>query len=279
MQAAIDLGITNIHVIVREEGVLAYTRLSTTQQPVLEQVEAVLTTLLKTGSKLERVAITGGQYRTLPARLHEIELVKIDEVTAIGRGGLALAHMDRALVASAGSGTAMVAARETAITHVTGSAVGGGTMQGLGRLLLNTADPLEIDRLALQGNANRADLTLIETVGGAVGRLPLDANAVNFGRLASKAIDLSLPDIAAALVRLIGQVIAVIAINAAHAEGLDTVVVTGHLVDLLSIRKVLIEVAGYYQADIRVPPQPGSGTALGALLCLAGDGQNVISFA
>ncbi len=268
MQAAIDLGITNIHVIVRQEGTLAYTRLLTTQRPVLEQVEGILTTLLKTGAPLERVAVTGGQYRTLPPRLDEIDLVKVNEVTAIGRGGLTLGGLDQALVASAGSGTAMVAARRTAITHVTGSAVGGGTMQGLGRLLLGTADPLEIDRLALQGDANQADLTLVETVGGAVGRLPVDANAVNFGRLASKAMDLSKPDVAAALVRLVGQVIAVIAINAAHAEGLETVVVTGHLVDPLAVRKVLNEVAGYYEADIRVPPQPGSGTALGALLCL-----------
>ncbi len=268
MQAAIDLGITNIHVIVGQDGELAYTRLPTTQRPVLEQVEDILATLAKTGSALERVAVTGGQYRTLPPKLGEIELVKVNEVASIGRGGLVLAHLDQALVASAGSGTAMVAARGKSISHVTGSAVGGGTMQGLGRLLLGTADPLEIDRLALQGDANRADLTLVETVGGAVGRLPNDANAVNFGRLANKAVDLTPADTAAALVRLTGQVIAVIAINAAHAEGLDTVVVTGHLVDLLSVRKVLNEVAGYYGADIRVPPQPGSGTALGALLCL-----------
>ncbi len=269
MQAAIDLGITNIHVIVEGDGELAYTRLSTTQRPVLEQVEDILATLAKSGSALERVAVTGGQYRTLPPRLNDIELVKVNEVTSIGRGGLALARLDQALVASAGSGTAMVAARGNVVTHVTGSAVGGGTMQGLARLLLGSADPLEIDRLALQGDANRADLTLVETVGGAVGRLPNDANAVNFGRLASRAVDLSREDAAAALVRLIGQVIAVIGINAAHAEGLETVVVTGHLVDLLSVRKVLNEVAGYYEADIRVPPQPGSGTALGALLCLA----------
>jgi type II pantothenate kinase len=274
MQAAIDLGITNIHVITGQDGDLAYTRLLTTQRPILEQVEGILATLLKSGSRLERAAITGGQYRNLPPRVSEIELIKVNEVTAIGRGGLALSRLDQALVASAGSGTAMVAAREKAISHVTGSAVGGGTLQGLGRLLLGTADPLEIDRLALQGDANQADLTLVETVGGAVGRLPLDANAVNFGRLAGRAIDLSPTDTAAALVRLIGQVIAVIAINAAHAEGLETVVVTGHLVDLLSVRKVLNEVAGYYQADIRVPPQPGSGTALGALLCLEDNPDN-----
>lgn len=271
MQAAIDLGITNIHVLVRQDGELAYTRLSTTRRPVVEQVEGILTTLLKTGSKLEQVAVTGGQYRNLPLKLNEIELVRVDEVTAIGRGGLALSRLDQALVASAGSGTAMVAARGKTISHVTGSAVGGGTMQGLGRLLLGTADPLEIDLLALQGDANQADLTLVETVGGPVGRLPHDANAVNFGRLAGIAMDLTPPDVAAALVRLIGQVIAVIAINAARAEGLETVVVTGHLVDLLSVRKVLNEVAGYYQADIRIPPQPGAGTAVGALLCLEDD--------
>jgi type II pantothenate kinase len=162
----------------------------------------------------------------------------------------------------------MVAARRGAASHVTGSAVGGGTLQGLGRLLLGTPDSAEIDRLAMQGNANAADLTLVEAVGSAVGKLPLDANAVNFGRLASEAVDLSRPDLAAGLVRLVGQVIAVIAINAARSEGLARIVVTGHLVDLPSVRRVLAEVAGYYHADISVPSRPGIGTAVGALMCL-----------
>ena len=268
MHAAIDLGITNIHVVTRQADQFIYSRLPATHKPVLEQVEAILATLAKTGSALEKVAVTGGQYRNLPANLGEIELVRINEVDAIGRGGLKLSGLDQALVVSAGSGTAMVAARRTAFMHVTGSAVGGGTLQGLGRLLLGTSDPLEIDRLALRGEANHADLTLAETIGGAVGQLPLDANAVNFGRLAAEAIELSPSDLAAALVRLVGQVITVIAINAAHAEHLEEIVMTGHLVDLLSVRQVLEEVAGYYGAKIRVPPQPGAGTAIGALLCL-----------
>jgi type II pantothenate kinase len=200
----------------------------------------------------------------------ETRLVKVSEVNAIGRGGLYLAGLDEALVVSAGSGTAMVAARHGAAAHVTGSAVGGGTLQGLGRLLLGETDPQAIDRLALQGDANHVDLTLVEAVGAAVGRLPVSANAVNFGRVA-QAGGLPLPvprDIAAALVRLVGQVIAVIAINAARAEGLERIVVTGHLVDLLSVRKVLDEVAGFYGATITVPPNPGTGTAVGALVCM-----------
>ena len=50
---------------------------------------------------------------------------------AIGRGGLALAHLESALVTSAGSGTACVAATMAGSHHVTGTGVGGGTLVGL----------------------------------------------------------------------------------------------------------------------------------------------------
>jgi type II pantothenate kinase len=270
MQAAIDFGITNIDVIHRREDRLEHMRIAATRQPVEEQFASVRALLEENGERLELAGVTGGQYRLLPEQIGGTRLVKVNEVTAIGRGGLRLASLDQALVVSAGSGTAMVAARGTLTAHVTGIAVGGGTLQGLGRLLLGTADAPEIDALAQQGNANHADLMLVEAIGGALGRLPVDANAVNFGRVAREAVELSPADRAAGLVRLVGQVIAVVAINAARAEGLDTVVVTGHLVDLASVRKVLEEVSGYYNADIRVPEQPGSGTALGALLYLEG---------
>jgi type II pantothenate kinase len=269
--AAVDLGITNIDIIMRGADQLEHTRLPVTHRPVLEQLESAIQTLTVSGHSIRQVAVTGGQYRNLPDRIGSIELVKVNEVTAIGRGGLSLAGLENALVVSAGSGTAMIAARRSAFSHVTGSAVGGGTLQGLARRLLGTTDPQEIDRLAQAGDANRADLTLVEAVGGAVGRLPVNANAVNFGRLAGEAVELSREDWAAGLVRLVGQVIAVIAINAARAEALDSIVVTGHLVDLASICNVLQEVAGYYNAAILIPPRPGTATALGAFLTLEGN--------
>jgi len=269
MIAAIDLGITNIDIVVRREAGLEYFCMSNSRQPILEQVWAVFKVIGSSGAgSIEQAAVTGGQYRSLPERVGDTRLVKVSEVESIGRGGLRLAKLEQALVVSAGSGTAMVAARGRSMAHVTGSAVGGGTLQGLGRLLLGTPDPLEIDRLAQQGNANHADLTLIEAVGAGIGRLPVNANAVNFGRLSYASVELSPADRAAALVRLVGQVIAVVAINASRAEGLEKIVVIGHLVDLPSVCQVLDEVAGFYNANIIVPPQPGTGTVLGALLCM-----------
>jgi type II pantothenate kinase len=67
-------------------------------------------------------------------------------------------------VVSAGSGTAIVAGRGDQYAHITGSAVGGGTLLGLARLLLGTADPQEIDGLALQGDPNGVDLSLADVI-------------------------------------------------------------------------------------------------------------------
>ncbi len=128
LSASFDLGISNIDVLLRREGGLEHTRLANTTRPVLEQFQA----LLERFGPFERVAVTGGQYRLLPDQVGATRLVKISEVDAIGRGGLYLAGLDKALVVSGGSGTAMVAARHHLAVHVTGSAVGGGTLQGWG---------------------------------------------------------------------------------------------------------------------------------------------------
>ena len=272
MRAAIDFGLTLTDVVTQDDiGALRRTLVPSVGRVDEAQLRRALETTGRKVCDFERLIVTGGQNRRLPEQIDGVPLSRVDEVTAIGRGGLYLAGLPEALVVSAGSGTAMVAAREGEVHHATGSAVGGGTLQGLGKLLLGTSNALEIDALAVQGNSNVVDLTLLEATGGVLGRLPADANAVNFGRVARRSNEdpdwsPSREDMAAGLVLMIGQVIAVIAINAARAEGLNRIVVVGHLVDLPSVRKVLSTVAGYYQADITVPDMPGSAMAIGALV-------------
>jgi type II pantothenate kinase len=268
MFAAVDFGLTNIDIAVRDPDSGAYRFATTPGAGVVDvpQLERAIACVGHQPEEFARIGVTGGQHRKLPDSIGSTPIVKVNEITAIGLGGLRLAAKEQALVVSAGSGTAMVAARGTQAQHATGSAVGGGTLQGLGKLLLGTSDALKIDALAQRGNSNVPDLTLIEATGGALGRLPADANAVNFGRFARPGTTATREDIAAALVVMVGQVIAVIAINAARAERLADIVVVGHLVDLPSVRKVLHTVAGYYGASIAIPPRPGFATALGALI-------------
>lgn len=276
MQAAIDFGLTNIDVVVARSGratAFEQTALVPSRRVVdVAQLRRALDAVGHSPADFERICVTGGQHRKLPDAVDGVPIVKVGEIDAIGLGGLHLAQkalpgLAEALVASAGSGTAMIAVRDGQARHVTGSAVGGGTLLGLSRLLIGTSDPGEIDALALRGDSNKVDLTLVEATGGAIGKLPADANAVNFGRVPSlDTVDIAVEDLAAGVATLVGQVIAVIAINAAKAEGLEQIVVVGHVMDLPSMRRVLDTVAGYYGAQIMSPELPGYATAVGALL-------------
>lgn len=272
MQAAIDFGISNIDAVARLDGRLQRWKRASDGRPDAALLRAVLEQGGLDLRDLRRIAVTGGSHRVLPERIDDCTIVRVGELQAIGRGGQALAGLTgerRAtplLVVSAGSGTAVVIARGDSFAHVTGSAVGGGTLLGLGRLLLGSADPREIDDLAARGDPNGADLSLGDVVGGPIGALPADATAVNFGRVARESRAASREDLAAALVTLVGQVLAVIAINAARAQQTDQVVVIGHLTDMPSVRRVLEQVGGYYGMPLLLPATAGCATALGALL-------------
>ncbi|MDW8396563.1 MAG: Fumble domain-containing protein [Anaerolineae bacterium] len=276
MRAAVDFGLSNIDLLLCRDDCglsnLVHAQLPSRLAVNVDVLRAALAALDVELSECEQVAVTGGQHRLLPERIEGTPIVKVDEITAIGRGGLRLAQsinpdVCEVLVVSAGSGTAVVSARGERFEHVTGSAVGGGTLLGLCRLLIGSADPREIDALALAGDSNKVDLTIAEAIGGAVGRIPADANAVNFGRVPSlERLSFAREDLAAGVVVLVGQVIAALAINAARAERLDRIVLVGHTMDMVSVRRVVHTVAGYYGATMLIPDTPGIATALGALL-------------
>ncbi|MCS7068147.1 MAG: Fumble domain-containing protein [Meiothermus sp.] len=263
----VDFGLSNTDVVLVEHNqILAHQTLKTGPAS-LEALSEVLQHLKVRPSELGAIASAGGLSRHLPDSFEGLPIQKIGEAQAVGRGALALAGLSEALVVSAGTGTAMIAARGTEARHFTGSAVGGGTLLGLSRLLLGTADPLEVARLAALGNPSGVDSTLIDVIGGGIGHLPPDATAVNFGRLVEQ-VNPSREDIAAGLVTLVGQVIAMIAINAAQAAGLPQIVIVGHLPDLEPIRAALERVWSFYQIEPRplIPERPGLATAYGAAL-------------
>lgn len=272
LQAAIDFGISNTDAIALDKKQWRRWTRTYTHEPNGELVTAILAEGGVDISQLSQLAVTGGRHRLLPPMIGHCQVVGVGELAAIGRGGQALAGLagqagePPVLVVSAGSGTALVSAHGTHYAHVSGTAVGGGTMLGLGRLLLNTVDPTEIDQLAQQGNANGADLSLADVITGPIGTLPADATAVNFGRLARATAPVKREDLAAALVTMVGQVIGLLAIQAAKAQRIERIVVIGHLIDMPSIRRVLESVGRYYATPIELPEHAGYATAMGALL-------------
>jgi len=267
LKLGVDFGLSNTDVVLVENQTIIANQMIPRWPASPEALAEALSTVGVRPCELSTIAVCGGLSRSLPQTFEGITLQKIGEAQAVGFGGLALSGLREALVVSAGTGTAMVAARGDQPQHFTGSAVGGGTLLGLSRLLLNTADPLEVARLAALGDPKGVDSTLVDVIGGGIGHLPPDATAVNFGRLVH-GISPSREDLAAGLVTLVGQVIAMIAINAAKAAGLSRIVIVGHLPDLEPMRQALERVWYFYQVDPKplIPPKSGWATAYGAAL-------------
>ena len=240
--------------------------------PSVESVHSILEAGQVRLSGVDFLAVTGGHHQVLPEKIGGVDVIKIGELLAIGRGGQALASgswqvsEEPLLVVSAGSGTAMVAARGTHYQHATGTGVGGGTMLGLGKLILGVTDPVEIDRLARLGDANGADLALRDLVSGPIGTLPADATAVNFGRV-TRMDDLpSREDLAAALVNMMGQVIATLATNAARAAQVKRGIVIGHMTDMQTMRETMARVGTFFGFPLETCSEAGYATVIGALL-------------
>lgn len=261
---AVDIGMTNIDLVVDFGTNLQRKMLANRRKTALGQVRYALKSIEEHLSPGMTIGVTGGRYRDLPVAVDGYRILKVDEMEALGRGGLSMTNLESGLVVSAGTGVAMVSAKPGAFEHVTGSAVGGGTLLGLSKLILGTDDVAEIDELALAGDASAVDIMLTEAVGGEIGRLPSKANAVNLGKL-DRQEGFTRENLAAGLVRLVAQVIAVIAINASNAAGLPDIIMVGHLMDLRSIRKEIDLVGEFYDRVFTVPENPGFGTAMGAL--------------
>jgi type II pantothenate kinase len=109
-------------------------------------------------------------------------------------------------------------------------------------------------------------LALRDLVSGPIGRLPADATAVNFGRLARTDAVPSREDLAAALVNMIGQVIATLATNAARAADVQRGVVTGHMTDMESMRVTMARVGEFFGFPLETCSEAGYATVIGALL-------------
>ncbi|MEM2927312.1 MAG: pantothenate kinase [Candidatus Bathyarchaeia archaeon] len=263
----IDIGgSTTKAVALQNDEILGYTAIQSLE-PVAAASGALgklLFDLRRSPSDVELIAVTGVGSRGISDRILDLPARKVDEITAIGIGGLALTGRREALVVSIGTGTALVAAYEGGkrIVHVGGTGVGGGTLQGLSRLLLRTQSIASVERLAEKGDLSKIDLTVEDLAGGGVGRVPGYATASNFGKLLDEANE---SDIAAGIINLVGQVIGIIAIFAAKAYGLEhSVAIVGRLAQSPNLVRSISNVGSLFQVSFMVPEKPDFCTAIGA---------------
>jgi type II pantothenate kinase len=187
----------------------------------------------------------------------------IAEIDAIGFGGAALANRSECIVVSMGTGSAIVHFAGNQARHVGGTGVGGGTIVGLASLICGSDDPLEIEALALQGNASRTNLTIADLGYEEISFLGGDMTASNFARVQTD----SKADLAAGILRLVGETVGIIAsICARESNCPDRIVMVGKVAGNKYIQQVLELVGKLYGTQFLFPDNPGLATVYGAAL-------------
>jgi type II pantothenate kinase len=166
-------------------------------------------------------------------------------------------------VASLGTGTAMVSVRGAEIAHIVpGNGVGGGTLLGLGRALLDTDDLAELSRLARAGDRTKLDITIGEAVGGPLGDLPENGTASNFAKYRR---DNRREDVAAAVLNLVAEVVLWTILLGLQASGQTRAILTGKLLLVEPIRRRIDEFSPLLGGALVIPERAGLASALGAL--------------
>ena len=136
------------------------------------------------------------------------------------------------LLVSLGTGTSMLKVEGEATLRVGGTALGGGTLLGLGGALTGATDHQALCALAREGQRDQVDLLIQHVYPDGVGDLPPEASASNFGLIARKHHTQTrsthrAEDLAASVIGLVAENVALQSCAVAQAANLSCIVYGG----------------------------------------------------
>ena len=216
-------------------------------------------------SDIDRVMITGVGSSFISDSIYGLECCFRPEFDCVGKGGLWLSGLDEAIIVSMGTGTAMVyscAGKDP--VYLGGTGIGGGTLHGLGRIVLDVDHVEHLLELAQSGDISKVDLRISDIASDKVlPNMPGDMTASNFGRLH----DLASPeDKALGLVNMVFETVAMCAALAARPYGVKNIVLTGNLSRGEPARTTFRRLGEMIGVNFIIPERSAYATVIGAAL-------------
>ena len=270
----VDVGATLVKLVIRTDDGRTDLRVAPADaiERIAREVEA---------ARPLRVGLTGGGASALDHLLN-FDTARPDEFDAwrVGAGemlrGESVDRIDRYLLVSLGTGTSAMLVDGHSVTRVGGTALGGGTVVGLGAALIGTASFDELVALARAGDRRHVDLLVSDVYASGESPLPGSLNASSFAKLARPGAG-SAPeprDLAHAIMGLVGENVALICSGLAAAARVSRIVFGG---TTLRGNPSLAEILGFLTAaegiDAIFLPNGEFAGALGALTFAAGPDQ------
>jgi type II pantothenate kinase len=214
-------------------------------------------------SNIDQVIMTGVGASFINDDLLGLPVEKIEEFKALGYGGLFLSGLNKAIIVSMGTGTAFVKANESCIQHLGGTGVGGGTILGLSKTMVNLTNFENIIETARTGKPDHVDLSIGDISRAEIGNLPSTITASNFGKMNDQATK---NDITRGILTMVFQVVGMLAIFAARSQEDKDIVLSGKLVQVHQAKKTFDELGRLYGVTFHVPPHAEYCTAIGAAI-------------
>lgn len=213
---------------------------------------------------VEQVMLTGVGSAYIDEPIYGLPTSKSEEFVADGLGARYESKLDRMIVVSMGTGTSIVKCDGEDIKHIGGIGIGGGTLQGLSRLLLKTDDILQVSKLAEEGDVAHINLLIKDISAKPLPGLPMDAIASLCGNAKSNA---SREDIAIGLIWMVLQSICSASILSSLGSGIKDFVMIGNLTLLPQCSRVFPATERLYGVKFHIPKYSEFCTAIGAALC------------
>ncbi len=213
---------------------------------------------------VEHVMLTGVGAAYISKPVYGLPTSKAGEFIADGLGARHESGKDKIIVVSMGTGTSLVRCDGDNIEHIGGIGIGGGTLQGLARLLLKTDDIRTLSEIAVMGNVSNINLRIGDISAKPLPGLPMSAVASLFGNAKS---DSSREDIAIGLIWMVLQSVGQSAVLASIGSNIREYVMIGNLTLLPQCRMVFPPIEKLYGVKLIIPNNSEFCTAIGAALC------------
>ncbi len=212
---------------------------------------------------IEQVMLTGVGAAYIDSPIYGLPTTKVEEFIADGLGAQHESQLSKMIVVSMGTGTSIVQCDGDYIKHIGGIGIGGGTLSGLSRLLLQTDDANQVAELAQGGDIAKINLLIGDISPNPLPGLPMDATASLFAHAQANA---SRADIALGLINLVLQAIGSAAVLSALRSGIKDFVMIGNLTLLPQCKTVFPIIERIYGVKFIIPKHSEFCTAIGAAL-------------
>ncbi len=213
--------------------------------------------------EIEHVMLTGVGAAYVKGDVYGVKTSRCDEFVADALGARYESRLDHAIVVSMGTGTSFVMCHGDEFRHIGGIGIGGGTLQGLSRIMLNTSDIKQVSELAKQGNIKNINLLIGDISAQPLPGLPMEATASLFAHAKN---DASREDIACGIITMVLQSIGSASVLAAQGTDCRDMVLIGNLSLLPQSKEIFPALEKLYDVRFHIPKYSQFCTAIGAAL-------------